>query len=77
MGHTVGIPSPCHESWDGMSATADGRHCSRCEHTVVDLTDLGPTEARRRLEDLAAQARAGASTCIRTRADGRGRPTWN
>ena len=29
---------PCPESWEAMTATADGRFCARCQHTVRDFS---------------------------------------
>src|SRR5581483_2324365 len=35
---TLSIPTPCHESWDNMTATKDGRYCSSCNKTVIDFS---------------------------------------
>lgn len=38
MQYSIQIPKPCHESWDEMTPTAAGRHCTSCSKTVVDFT---------------------------------------
>lgn len=38
------VPAPCSKSWVAMTPTADGRHCSICQHEVVDFS--GMTEAQ-------------------------------
>lgn len=32
------IPNPCHEDWQKMTPTDQGRHCAVCQKCVVDLT---------------------------------------
>ena len=32
------IPEPCHEDWQQMTPQAQGRHCAKCQTTVVDFT---------------------------------------
>jgi hypothetical protein len=34
----ISIPMPCHEQWQNMAATTNGRHCNACSKTVVDFT---------------------------------------
>jgi len=34
----IDIPEPCDEKWANMSPSKGGRHCERCEKTVVDFT---------------------------------------
>ncbi|KAB2917715.1 MAG: hypothetical protein F9K23_04850 [Bacteroidetes bacterium] len=38
------IPTPCHENWDKMSPTVQGRFCSLCSKTVVDFTRMSDEE---------------------------------
>ena len=41
---TIRLPQPCPENWDGMTATATGRHCARCQENVVDFTRMTEPE---------------------------------
>jgi len=36
----LGIPEPCHQSWQQMTAVEGGRHCESCCKTVVDFTKM-------------------------------------
>ena len=38
------IPEPCPEPWEHMQPRPDGRHCRRCDRTVVDFSVM--TRAR-------------------------------
>ncbi len=38
------VPTPCTEPWAAMTPTAAGRHCSRCQHEVVDFSGMSKTE---------------------------------
>lgn len=38
MENRINIPEPCHEDWDKMSPTEQGRHCMSCCKTVVDFS---------------------------------------
>ena len=35
----IDIPKPCDEKWLDMMPAKGGRHCERCEKTIVDFTD--------------------------------------
>lgn len=37
---SINIQSPCHESWDGMTPNANGRHCQSCSKTVTDFSQM-------------------------------------
>lgn len=68
------IATPCHESWDAMTAAEGGRHCDSCDRTVVDLTSLTPDQARVTFNhDLPQRAQAGERICVRARTDARQR----
>lgn len=34
----ISIPQPCHEDWNKMTPTEQGRYCSSCQKCVVDFT---------------------------------------
>lgn len=36
------IPTPCNESWEGMSPDMEGKFCGVCSKTVVDFTNWEP-----------------------------------
>src|SRR6266851_4220046 len=40
----LSIPTPCHEGWDDMQSTEDGRFCAVCRKTVVDFTMMNDQE---------------------------------
>jgi hypothetical protein len=65
MSHTsihISIPTPCHESWDGMDATSQGAFCHSCQKAVIDYSAMTDREV---IEHL-TQAKSG---CGRFRAD--------
>ena len=41
---TIQIPKPCHERWEEMQPTEQGRFCASCQKTVVDYTTLSDQE---------------------------------
>lgn len=41
---TLSIPTPCHQSWDEMSTTEQGRFCSSCQKTVTDFSTMSDKE---------------------------------
>lgn len=43
------IPKPCPEPWEEMEARPQGRHCARCDRTLIDFTSM----TRRRAEAVA------------------------
>jgi hypothetical protein len=68
------IPTPCHESWDGMTPTENGRHCATCNHVVIDIASMPVAEGRRVLKDVATTvAEKGKRTCVRAHATPAGR----
>ncbi len=40
----VKIPEPCHESWDKMTPTQQGKFCLSCEKEVVDFSQKSTNE---------------------------------
>jgi hypothetical protein len=38
------IPEPCHQNWDAMTPNEQGRHCTSCVNTVVDVTCMTDDE---------------------------------
>jgi hypothetical protein len=40
----IHIPEPCHQQWQQMTPTANGRHCEQCCKTVVDFTKMSNNE---------------------------------
>ncbi len=39
------ISSPCSENWDEMPREGMKRYCEKCQHSVVDFSELTPKEA--------------------------------
>ncbi|MBD2713590.1 carboxypeptidase-like regulatory domain-containing protein [Microvirga sp. STR05] len=61
------VPRPCHESWQSMTPTAQGRHCATCNKVVLDFTQKTDAE-------ILALLRRAAAPCGRFRPDQLGRP---
>jgi hypothetical protein len=40
----ITIPQPCHQRWDNMNESNNGRFCSNCSKTVVDFTTMTDRE---------------------------------
>jgi CarboxypepD_reg-like domain/Secretion system C-terminal sorting domain len=36
----LSIPTPCHERWEQMTPTEQGRFCSSCQKIVIDFTSM-------------------------------------
>lgn len=69
------IPTPCQEAWDGMTPSAQGRHCAVCNHAVIDVTSMPVAEGRRVLTELTTTLHRDPArrTCIRAHAAPSGR----
>ncbi len=59
----LAIPEPCHENWDKMTATQQGRFCLSCQKEVIDFSVM--TDA----EILDYISTASSSTCGRAGSD--------
>ena len=64
------IPTPCHESWEGMTPLPPGqhgKHCASCNHAVVDVTSMPVAEGRRFLNELTTAVHHDSTrrTCVR------------
>ncbi|MGB5981384.1 MAG: hypothetical protein WBG46_04500 [Nonlabens sp.] len=53
------IPEPCHEDWNSMTPSDQGRFCSACEKTVIDFTDMQPPEIAAYLKQYQSQQVCG------------------
>ena len=40
----ISIPTPCHESWDGMTTTERGAFCHSCQKEVIDFSAMTDRE---------------------------------
>lgn len=40
----LAIPQPCHQDWQNMSPTQQGRFCNSCAKQVIDFTTMSDTE---------------------------------
>jgi hypothetical protein len=38
--YKLSIPTPCQESWDGMTPNAQGKFCGQCQKTVTNFTGM-------------------------------------
>jgi hypothetical protein len=36
----LSIPKPCHENWDAMTPSEQGRFCGACKKTVIDFSNM-------------------------------------
>lgn len=55
----ITIKEPCHQNWDAMTPTEQGRHCQSCVKTVHDVSNLSDEEIFEQYKKL------GGSMCIR------------
>ena len=59
----IKISEPCHENWNGMTATEQGRFCGSCCKEVIDFSTMTDVEI------LSAIAKASSSICGRAGQD--------
>src|SRR6478752_2299174 len=64
----IQIPEPCHENWDKMNASAQGRFCNACSKVVVDFSMMSDKEI------LNYISKASSSICGRVNNDQLNRP---
>ncbi|MEO5685135.1 MAG: carboxypeptidase-like regulatory domain-containing protein [Chitinophagaceae bacterium] len=48
------IPEPCHENWNNMSATQQGRFCLSCQKEVIDFSVMTDKEILTRITSASA-----------------------
>ncbi len=58
----ITIPEPCHEDWNKMTPTEQGKFCAQCSKEVFDFTNASD-------EELYKKVQAGASLCGRFKKD--------
>ncbi|WKL47215.1 hypothetical protein Q1W71_19905 [Flavobacterium pectinovorum] len=46
MKQKITIPEPCHENWNKMTPSENGRFCLSCSKTVIDFTVMLPEEVQ-------------------------------
>lgn len=42
----IAVPNPCHQVWDNMDFSQNGRYCHHCEKEVIDFTKLSTEELK-------------------------------
>lgn len=40
----LSIPEPCHENWDSMAPTEQGRYCNACAKEVIDFSNMSDSD---------------------------------
>lgn len=63
---TIGIATPCRESWDEMDGDDRTRHCEKCALNVFNISDMTREEA----EDLIKEANGRVCVRLFRRQDG-------
>lgn len=43
----LSIQSPCSENWNTFTPNSQGRHCSKCDKTVIDFTSMTEEELKK------------------------------
>lgn len=61
---TLNIPTPCHESWDAMTPTQEGKYCKACAKIVLDLTTATEEELIDRFKNSNQSICARISTSV-------------
>ncbi len=50
------IPKPCHEDWNAMTPTQQGRHCTSCSKEVTDFSIMTDVEILKHLTKASSNA---------------------
>lgn len=40
----LSVTDPCHENWDNMTASEQGRYCESCQKQVIDFTNMSDSQ---------------------------------
>lgn len=51
MKYIITIPTPCHEDWDRMTPTEQGRYCAVCKKEIYDFTNYSNFHLIKRLDN--------------------------
>ncbi len=57
------VPEPCHENWNNMTATEQGKFCLACQKEVIDFSQMSDKEILRHISN------ASGKSCGRFRND--------
>jgi len=57
------VPEPCHENWNNMSSTQQGKFCLACQKEVIDFSSMSDKEILNHISN------AGSKSCGRFRND--------
>lgn len=63
---SIRVENACHEDWSAMRPSGEGRHCGRCDSTVIDLSRVTRSQAESIIRSH------GGKVCGRVRATERG-----
>ena len=64
---TISIPEPCDQKWSNMTPNLNGRHCDKCDVTLLDFSILTDAQIIERL-------RQSGPVCVRARENQLARP---
>jgi hypothetical protein len=54
----ITIPKPCHENWNQMTPSEQGRHCASCNTIVIDFSLMSAQEIQKFFKE-----QKGSKTC--------------
>jgi hypothetical protein len=55
----LSIPEPCHESWQNMTSTQQGRFCNTCAKEVIDFSIMSDSEVLNYFSSLKSEKICG------------------